>query len=189
MKRRTKAELVLGGGEDEERRRFEPSVWRDVREGDSLLEMEIFGPFLPIVPVEDIDEAIEYINDQCVIYFLFMVQIAYGRRYTILVHRHWFYIHSRRIQKSNKHVRLVFNHSAVPTLITSCNIVLERTRSGNLVFNDVVQQLSVNELPFSGIGESGCTSMLLPTSPPSPPPPYSTLHLTLFPLKQTATKS
>lgn len=66
MKRRTKAELVLGGGEDEERRRFEPSVWRDVREGDSLLEMEIFGPFLPIVPVEDIDEAIEYINDQCV---------------------------------------------------------------------------------------------------------------------------
>lgn len=67
MKRRTKAELVLGGGEDEERRRFEPSVWRDVREGDSLLEMEIFGPFLPIVPVEDIDEAIEYINYQCVV--------------------------------------------------------------------------------------------------------------------------
>lgn len=77
MKRRTKAELVLGGGEDEARRRFEPSVWRDVGEGDSLLEMEIFGPFLPIVPVEDINEAIEYINDQCVFIPALMVNLAY----------------------------------------------------------------------------------------------------------------
>lgn len=39
LKRRTKATLVLGGGEDESRRRMEPTVWKDVKEGDALLEM------------------------------------------------------------------------------------------------------------------------------------------------------
>lgn len=66
LKKRTDGKMVLGGGEDEKRRRMEPTVWKDVKEGDSLLETEIFGPFLPIVPVEDIDEAIEYINNQWV---------------------------------------------------------------------------------------------------------------------------
>jgi len=34
-------------------------------------------------------------------------------------------------------------------------IVRDQTMSGNLVFNDTVMQLSVNELPFGGVGESG----------------------------------
>ena len=35
--------------------------------------------------------------------------------------------------------------------------VRDETRSGGLHFNDVVQHMSVDALPFSGIGESGCT--------------------------------
>lgn len=51
---------------------------------------------------------------------------------------------------------LCFLHFFADELWIGCGIVHERTRSGNIVFNDVMQQLSVNELPFSGIGESGC---------------------------------
>lgn len=34
--------------------------------GCSCFNREIFGPVLPIVPVEDIDEAIEVVNTRCV---------------------------------------------------------------------------------------------------------------------------
>lgn len=44
LKNRTKGVLVLGGGEDEERKRMEPTVWKDVMEGDSLLEMYVEFP-------------------------------------------------------------------------------------------------------------------------------------------------
>jgi len=76
--------VVVGGSTDDEKRRITPTVYRDVKEGDSLLEgyvypsisirsihqlisiSEIFGPLLPIVPVDDIRQAIEYINTQWV---------------------------------------------------------------------------------------------------------------------------
>ena len=32
-----------------------------------LIRSEIFGPVLPIVPVKDIDEALEIINSKCVV--------------------------------------------------------------------------------------------------------------------------
>ncbi|KAF9470418.1 ALDH-like protein [Pholiota conissans] len=52
---------------------IEPTVIADVEPGDSLLEGEIYGPFLPIVTVENVDGAIDYINDHdhpLVLYFL-----------------------------------------------------------------------------------------------------------------------
>jgi acyl-CoA reductase-like NAD-dependent aldehyde dehydrogenase len=36
--------------------------------------------------------------------------------------------------------------------------VRDETRSGSLNFNDVIQPLAVDQLPFSGVGESGCKS-------------------------------
>lgn len=36
--------------------------------------------------------------------------------------------------------------------------VRDETRSGGLHFNDVLQHMSVDQLPFSGVGESGCMS-------------------------------
>ncbi|KAI0280173.1 aldehyde dehydrogenase [Russula aff. rugulosa BPL654] len=62
MMTKSSAEIVLGGNYDEQERRIAPTVYRDVKEDDSLLEGEIFGPILPIVPVDDIRQAIEYIN-------------------------------------------------------------------------------------------------------------------------------
>lgn len=63
MLRRTKGTIVLGGKSDG-KLAVEPTVIKDVREGDSLLEEEIFGPLLPIVPVKDLNEAINYVNSK-----------------------------------------------------------------------------------------------------------------------------
>ena len=39
--------------------------------------------------------------------------------------------------------------------------VLNETRSGNIVFNDVFMQLDVDELPFAGVGESGYGNQIM----------------------------
>jgi aldehyde dehydrogenase (NAD+) len=59
---RTKGEVVLHGRTDAARRRLEPTIVKDVAEGDSLLEEELFGPILPIVPVDSLRQAIDFVN-------------------------------------------------------------------------------------------------------------------------------
>ncbi|KAG2145719.1 aldehyde dehydrogenase [Suillus cothurnatus] len=59
---RTKGEVVLQGRTDAARRRLEPTIVKDVAEGDSLLEEELFGPILPIVPVDSLKQAIDFVN-------------------------------------------------------------------------------------------------------------------------------
>ncbi|KAI0060490.1 aldehyde dehydrogenase [Artomyces pyxidatus] len=112
--KRTTAKPVIGGGSDGQRT-IEPTVYRDVTQGDALLEGEIFGPLLPLVPVDNIQEAIEFINE---------------RSHPLALY----------VFTDDPEVKQAF---------------VEQTLSGSLVFNDVFQHLSVGELPFQGIGESG----------------------------------
>ncbi|KAJ7112386.1 NAD-aldehyde dehydrogenase [Mycena crocata] len=58
----TRGTVVLGGDADEGKKYIAPTVVRDVQVDDSLMTEEIFGPVLPIVPVEDLDAAIAYVN-------------------------------------------------------------------------------------------------------------------------------
>ncbi|KAJ7761766.1 Aldehyde/histidinol dehydrogenase [Mycena metata] len=60
---RTKGTLVHGG-DTEGTRRIEPTLVADVTTDDALMDGEIFGPILPIVPVEDIQEAIKIIRER-----------------------------------------------------------------------------------------------------------------------------
>lgn len=77
---RTNGKVVMGG-EIDERKGFEPTVVQDVREQDSLLEeyvflsivklttefplfREIFGPILPLVHVDNVAAAIDFINSR-----------------------------------------------------------------------------------------------------------------------------
>ncbi|KAF9228241.1 aldehyde dehydrogenase [Gyrodon lividus] len=115
---RTKGEKVtrvMEGRKDAARKRFEPTVVKDVKEGDSLLEEELFGPILPIVPVDNLKEAIAFIN-------------------------------------SRPHPLVLYAFTEDPVVKQK---IINETRSGGLVFNDTVQQLAMNELPFTGVGESG----------------------------------
>lgn len=61
---RTKGEVVLQGRADAARRRLEPTIVKDVADGDSLLEEELFGPILPLVPVDSLKQAIDFVNSR-----------------------------------------------------------------------------------------------------------------------------
>ncbi|KAJ6531647.1 NAD-aldehyde dehydrogenase [Mycena vulgaris] len=58
----TKGTVVCGGETDESQKFIAPTIIKDVQVDDSLMSEEIFGPILPIVPVEDLDAAIAYVN-------------------------------------------------------------------------------------------------------------------------------
>ncbi|KAI0365384.1 NAD-aldehyde dehydrogenase [Pilatotrama ljubarskyi] len=58
----TKGKIVVGGDADVEARYVAPTIVKDVKGDDALMQEEIFGPVLAIVPVDDVDEAIAFIN-------------------------------------------------------------------------------------------------------------------------------
>ncbi|XP_052232285.1 aldehyde dehydrogenase family 3 member B1-like isoform X3 [Dreissena polymorpha] len=55
--------VAVGGGTNDGERYVAPTVLTDVKFSDPIMQDEIFGPILPIIPVENEDIAIEYIND------------------------------------------------------------------------------------------------------------------------------
>ncbi|KAG8945726.1 hypothetical protein FRC04_000585 [Tulasnella sp. 424] len=61
---KTQGTVVKGGLAEANRegRFIPPTIVKDVKEGDALLSGEIFGPILPIVPVKDLQEGIDYTN-------------------------------------------------------------------------------------------------------------------------------
>lgn len=58
------ANIAIGGDFDESQNYISPTVIRDVKLTDLIMQDEIFGPLLPIVPVQDHKEAIDIINDR-----------------------------------------------------------------------------------------------------------------------------
>jgi aldehyde dehydrogenase (NAD+) len=55
---------VLGGQVDQAERWLEPTLVLDPDPGSQLMTEEIFGPILPILTVDSIDEAVEFVNDR-----------------------------------------------------------------------------------------------------------------------------
>ncbi|KAL4224793.1 Aldehyde dehydrogenase 3 member B1 [Mactra antiquata] len=55
--------VAIGGDSDETQRYISPTVLTDVKFADPIMQDEIFGPVLPIVPVRNEDEAIQHILD------------------------------------------------------------------------------------------------------------------------------
>ncbi|KAJ7351286.1 aldehyde dehydrogenase [Mycena albidolilacea] len=111
---RSKGEVVFGG-HTEGSTKIEVTVLKDVPADDSFMEGEIFGLFLPIVPVDNIEDAIEFVRNR-------------------------------------EHPLVIYVFTEDPKLKQQ---MLDETMSGGIVFNDLVQQLGFNELPFGGVGQSG----------------------------------
>ncbi|XP_013406965.1 aldehyde dehydrogenase family 3 member B1 isoform X2 [Lingula anatina] len=57
------AQIALGGATDEQDLFIEPTVLVDVKPGDAVMQEEIFGPILPIITVNGVEEALEMINE------------------------------------------------------------------------------------------------------------------------------
>ncbi|XP_055992853.1 aldehyde dehydrogenase family 3 member A2 isoform X1 [Sorex fumeus] len=56
--------IAFGGEMDEATRYIAPIVLTDVNPKTKVMQEEIFGPILPIVPIKNVDEAINFINDR-----------------------------------------------------------------------------------------------------------------------------
>jgi aldehyde dehydrogenase (NAD+) len=56
------AKVELGGEFDDTRRRISPTILSKVPLESRLLQEEIFGPFLPIIPFEDKEQVVNHIN-------------------------------------------------------------------------------------------------------------------------------
>lgn len=55
-------DIVCGGTAAPDERYIAPTLIENVRPGSPLLTDEIFGPILPVIPFDDIDDCVEYIN-------------------------------------------------------------------------------------------------------------------------------
>ncbi|KZT73583.1 aldehyde dehydrogenase [Daedalea quercina L-15889] len=60
----THGTIAFGGQVDAARKFIVPTVVKDVKTDDALMSEEIFGPILPVVPVEGVEEAIDIINSR-----------------------------------------------------------------------------------------------------------------------------
>ena len=58
----TKGAVAVGGGSDRSELRVQPTVVVDPDPDEPLMRNEIFGPILPIITVESLDEAIKFVN-------------------------------------------------------------------------------------------------------------------------------
>lgn len=56
--------IVIGGKLQAAKKYFAPTVMKDVSWTDKIMDDEIFGPILPIVPYEKLEDALEKINDR-----------------------------------------------------------------------------------------------------------------------------
>ncbi len=56
--------LVVGGKTDERDWYFAPTVLRDVAPDAPAMREEIFGPILPVIPVPDLQHAIDFVNER-----------------------------------------------------------------------------------------------------------------------------
>ena len=58
----SKGQVVVGGETDASERYIAPTIITNVAADDKLMEEELFGPLLPIVTVNSVDEAIAFVN-------------------------------------------------------------------------------------------------------------------------------
>ncbi|KAJ8717742.1 hypothetical protein PYW07_005672 [Mythimna separata] len=60
----SKDKITIGGSYDANDKFIEPTILTNVAASDKIMQDEIFGPLLPIVPIENAFEAIQFINER-----------------------------------------------------------------------------------------------------------------------------
>ena len=110
--------IVIGGEVNDSDRYLAPTVLDNVEWDDSVMESEIFGPILPILAYDNLNDAIALVN---------------GRPKPLAL-----YIFSK-------------SDNVQTTIVNTIS-------SGGVCINDTVLQVSVGNLPFGGVGDSGTGS-------------------------------
>ncbi|XP_010547357.1 PREDICTED: aldehyde dehydrogenase family 3 member I1, chloroplastic isoform X1 [Tarenaya hassleriana] len=107
--------IVIGGQKNEEKLQISPTILLDVPEGSSMMQEEIFGPLLPIITVQKIEDGFEIIRSKP------KPLAAY-------------------LFTNNELLKKKF---------------VENISAGGMGINDAVLHVTVDGLPFGGVGESG----------------------------------
>lgn len=110
--------IVIGGQVNDADRYLAPTVLDNVGWKDSVMESEIFGPILPILTYDNLDDAIALVNER------------------------------------PKPLALYIFSKSDDVQTTIVNTI----SSGGVCINDTVLQVSVGNLPFGGVGDSGTGS-------------------------------
>ncbi|MDJ1174018.1 aldehyde dehydrogenase [Roseofilum capinflatum] len=110
--------ILCGGKTNPETRYIAPTLIEDVTWDSLVMQEEIFGPILPILEYNRLEEAIAKINERPKPLALYL------------------FSQDSQIQRQ----------------------VLEQVSSGTAVLNDTILQVSVHQLPFGGVGQSGMGS-------------------------------
>lgn len=110
--------VVLGGQVDEQDLYFSPTIVVDPDPNSALMGDEIFGPILPVITVESLSEAINFV-------------------------------------KARPHPLASYVFAGDNDAVEE---VLSQVTSGGAAVNHAVLQLTVPELPFGGVGDSGMGS-------------------------------
>lgn len=58
----SQGQVVLGGESDASERYIAPTIVTNVKGDDQLMKEELFGPILPILAVNSMEEAIQFVN-------------------------------------------------------------------------------------------------------------------------------
>ena len=98
---------------------------------------EIFGPLLPVVPVEDLDEAIKFVNERLDFFYIYIHIFCYLIRFT---QRPSFGALCLLARFSSQDQRLPFSlpsRSLIPSFDT-ISVVFNKTQSGAAVANETV---------------------------------------------------
>ncbi|KAL3273359.1 hypothetical protein HHI36_014807 [Cryptolaemus montrouzieri] len=107
--------VAIGGKTISSERYISPTILIDVNPSDLVMLDEIFGPVLPIVNINNLYDAINFIN----------------KRDKPLA----MYVFSRRKK--------------------DINLLIQNTSCGGIAVNDTIMHLTVDTLPFGGVGNSG----------------------------------
>ncbi|KPJ14729.1 Aldehyde dehydrogenase family 3 member B1 [Papilio machaon] len=162
----SKDKIAIGGQTDPRERFIEPTILTNVKGTDKIMEDEIFGPILPIVPVENAYEAIKFINSRehpLVLYVftnekdtrtLFNEQTRSGSIcvndtimfYGDILTQYVLYGHCREKPLT------MYVFSTSKDVVAN---IVDNTSSGGMCVNDTIMQMGVETLPFGGVGSSG----------------------------------
>ena len=60
----SQGEVLYGGHADSEERYIQPTILGSIKQGADVMQDEIFGPILPLIPIESLDEAVSFIVER-----------------------------------------------------------------------------------------------------------------------------
>nr|CAD7604715.1 unnamed protein product [Timema genevievae] len=159
--------VAVGGETDASEKFISPTILVDVKPTDPIMQEEIFGPILPVVNVESAFDAIKFINSRKEPLTLYVFTTDKKVRELILSQTR-----SGSTCINDTLMHFVGESTAVkdPTLEKPLafyiftksskdrDLLINNVSCGGVCCNDTIMHLTVDTLPFGGVGNSGIGS-------------------------------